>query len=69
MTAMTAPPPQISPMGPLSPSPTVNAEDGYIKLSFPGKTDQLVQVAKYIVEQKMIPETLVQEEVSWFYKY
>ena len=53
---------------PLSPSPTLNADEGYIKLSFPGKKEQLVEVSDYIRQQKMIPDDIVQEEVSWFYK-
>jgi glutamate dehydrogenase len=65
MSAVTS---QLSPISLLSPSPTVTAEDGYIKLSFPGKNDQLLQVSQYIREQNMIPDMLIEQEVDWFYK-
>jgi hypothetical protein len=59
---------QMTPIDPISPSTEIKHEDGYIKLAFPGKQDQQAQVSDYILEQKMLPFDLIQQEVDWFYK-
>jgi hypothetical protein len=57
-----------SPMAPLSPDPVIKNEDGYMKLTFQGKEDQLLQVVEYISKQKMLPQSVIAQEVDWFYK-
>lgn len=43
--------------------------EGYSENEFQGKADQMEQVVAYIKEKGFLPESLVENEVTWFYKY
>jgi glutamate dehydrogenase len=41
---------------------------GYQQHVFPGKSEQLKNVAAYVREKSFIPQELVDNEVQWFYE-
>lgn len=43
--------------------------EGYSENMFEGKADQMEKVVKYIAEKGFLPENLIENEVTWFYKY
>ena len=52
----------------ISPVPTMlKNENGYVENVFEGKAEQMIKVANYIKEKGFIPESLVENEVAWFY--
>lgn len=42
--------------------------EGYSENEFEGKAEQMGQVVQYITEKGFLPESLIENEVTWFYK-
>lgn len=42
--------------------------EGYSENEFEGKLEQMEQVVKYITEKGFLPDNLIENEVTWFYK-
>ena len=42
---------------------------GYSSNIFEGKPEQMKQVANYISSKGFLPNELIEQEVTWFYKY
>jgi len=43
--------------------------EGYSENMFEGKEEQMEEVVKYIKEKGFLPESLIENEVAWFFKY
>ncbi len=61
---------------PLTPTCIANGSDneficseGYSENMFEGKAEQMEDVVKFITAKGFLPENIVENEVTWFYKY